>query len=213
MQLRPCQLRFRSRRPRRLTALVALVAYLLAATGMPLPIAVARHDSRPFPCQHHSCGCSSAEQCWKQCCCYTPRQKLAWAHRHGVEPPTALVAEVAALDKHDHHDHDGHDDSLHCVPPCCAHRHVEQICNHAADHDHQRPCCRQHDGETTEAVIGIMALRCRGLSTQWCTCGAVLPVVPSINWQFCWNTTDWLTLADCSAPLGHLVPLLRPPCA
>lgn len=43
--------------------------------------------SEPFPCQSHSCGCASAHQCWTACCCYTPRQRLAWATRNGVTPP------------------------------------------------------------------------------------------------------------------------------
>jgi hypothetical protein len=43
--------------------------------------------SRPFPCQDRPCGCRSAAQCWKRCCCFTNRQKVAWAQRHSVLLP------------------------------------------------------------------------------------------------------------------------------
>ncbi|HEY7157642.1 MAG TPA: hypothetical protein VH575_27045, partial [Gemmataceae bacterium] len=63
------------------------VAYLLAALDIPLPASVHKDTSQPFPCQNHPCGCQTAEQCWRHCCCFTPEQRWAWAREHGVEPP------------------------------------------------------------------------------------------------------------------------------
>src|SRR5579872_5866002 len=67
---------------------LSLVAYLLATLGLPLP-ARARKETAgvPFPCQDHPCGCRTAEQCWKNCCCFTPAERLAWAKAHHVTPP------------------------------------------------------------------------------------------------------------------------------
>ena len=82
---------------RRLMSLLALLC--LASMVLPLPIApVAQIDpgkdtSQPFPCQNRPCGCRSAEQCWKKCCCFTNSQKVAWAKANGVElPDYVLVA-------------------------------------------------------------------------------------------------------------------------
>lgn len=81
---------------RRLMSLLALLC--LAAILLPLPIApVAQIDpgkdtSQPFPCQNRPCGCRSAEQCWKKCCCFTNSQKVAWAKMNGVELPDYVLA-------------------------------------------------------------------------------------------------------------------------
>lgn len=79
---------------------MSLLALLcLASILLPLPIApVAQIDpgkdtSQPFPCQNRPCGCRSAEQCWKKCCCFTNSQKVAWAKANGIElPDYVLVA-------------------------------------------------------------------------------------------------------------------------
>lgn len=217
------QRRTRFTRQRQATAIVALVAYLLAATGLPLPGRDVKRDARPFPCQDHACGCSSAEQCWKQCCCYTPRQKLSWARKHGVTPPAVLVAQIAELD-----DHEAHDEVASNGPgrACCAHRHgqpatVQQSTDHRlcasgqCDHDHDQPDhqstrSQQHEG-SRGIVIGILAQQCRGFSTSWCTCGSVLPPPPAVGWQFCWDTVGWLSLDSPAASSAYLSPLLRPP--
>lgn len=92
-----------SRRPPltvRLVRVVALVAYLATATGLPLPhfvSAAAEADSTapgiatPYPCMAHRCGCRSAQQCWNACCCMSDVEKLMWAERNGVTPPASLL--------------------------------------------------------------------------------------------------------------------------
>src|SRR5438105_14669671 len=72
---------------RRMCACGALLCYLATAVGFPLPSLVQKDHSQPFPCQDHPCGCQSAEQCWRHCCCFTPEEKWAWAEAHGVVPP------------------------------------------------------------------------------------------------------------------------------
>src|SRR5437588_12045766 len=64
----------RSRQPtyslgHRISAALALVCYLATATGFPLPSFTTRQPGQTFPCQNHSCGCVTAEQCWTNCCC------------------------------------------------------------------------------------------------------------------------------------------------
>lgn len=59
---------------------------------MPIPIATLdlldKDSSQPFPCQSCPCGCKTAEQCWTNCSCFTPAERLAWAEKNGVTPPT-----------------------------------------------------------------------------------------------------------------------------
>lgn len=74
--------------------LVSLTVLLgVCAMMFPLPISPPavetqeKDDSEPFPCQDRPCGCQSASQCWKKCCCFTNTQKLAWAKSRGVRVP------------------------------------------------------------------------------------------------------------------------------
>lgn len=71
--------------------LALAVALLLGAPlwfGVPSAAVTPKKDaSRPFPCQNRPCGCMTAEACWKQCCCFSKREKLEWARRNGVAPP------------------------------------------------------------------------------------------------------------------------------
>lgn len=79
---------------RRLIAAAVLLAFVAALLPLPIPQGPAndRESSEPFPCQHHQCGCRTAEQCWKKCCCFTNAQKVAWARSHRVQAPDFVIA-------------------------------------------------------------------------------------------------------------------------
>lgn len=67
-----------------------LCVQVLTASGMPLPaigLPTGKDKSSPFPCMNRTCGCMTAEQCWRSCCCFTNQQKLEWAREHGVAVP------------------------------------------------------------------------------------------------------------------------------
>ena len=79
------------RHARRATALLAALAVVAGACGIPIYQPAAKDADGAYPCMHHACGCASADACWKKCCCYTRDQKLAWAKEHGVRPPEFVV--------------------------------------------------------------------------------------------------------------------------
>ena len=74
------------------------VGFVLCAVLLPMPVSLRPDDgvekdlSQPFPCQNRPCGCRSAEQCWKKCCCFTNSQKVAWAKANGVDLPDYVLA-------------------------------------------------------------------------------------------------------------------------
>src|SRR4051812_24287052 len=72
---------------RRSVSIVTLITYAALIFGFPLPVAARKSTGQPYPCQGNRCGCLTAEQCWRSCCCTTPAQRLAWAREHGVTPP------------------------------------------------------------------------------------------------------------------------------
>lgn len=48
--------------------------------------------SVPFPCLYRTCGCRSAEDCRKQCCCNPVSKKVAEVKRHRVTMPDKVAA-------------------------------------------------------------------------------------------------------------------------
>ena len=70
-----------------------LLAVGCCAMWLPVPqlISPEKDRSKPYPCMDRPCGCASAEQCWKKCCCFTNQQKVAWAERAYVKVPEYVV--------------------------------------------------------------------------------------------------------------------------
>jgi hypothetical protein len=128
---------------------VAVVAYCASAVGIaiPLPAASPKVATEPFPCQHHRCGCQTADQCRRQCCCFSAEQKLAWARARGL-----LDREVTG-------------DAPAASPQgkgCC-----QQGCRHR---EPTRPA------SCSEPWVDIISsAKCQGLATLWITLGVALP--------------------------------------
>jgi hypothetical protein len=90
------------------TAIVLLCAVTLCSVGVPVVARtqVGKDTSIPFPCMHRACGCRNAAACWKSCCCFTNKQKLAWAQERNIQPPDYVV--TAAITEET------------CVKSCCS---------------------------------------------------------------------------------------------
>ena len=186
---------------RRSVCLVLLVSYLCTVVGFPVPEPAPRHDKRPYPCQGHACGCPSAEYCWSACRCFTREEKLAWARKQRVEPPVFVLAQAASADGVT-------DRSEPCAAPEAAKTSTSKphACCQSAGRSESRPsesvspdevisgqCCASKSSATTREasgtrvcwVIGIEALRCRGLGSHWLTYGdPVAPPPPPVSWEF-----------------------------
>ena len=82
---------------RRAFPLCLSICILLASTPLPMGWKLKPSDAdRPFPCQDRPCGCSSPEQCWTSCCCFSPAQRQAWAAEREIVPPEYAVLENTA---------------------------------------------------------------------------------------------------------------------
>ena len=179
---------------RRLCAGLVLVSYLTTSIGVPLPAAVAKDRSRPFPCQDHPCGCQTAEACWRHCCCFTPEQKLAWARAHHVEPPP-YAEKPAAGGWHTVRlrDQAGGAETRTCCGSC-----AEREALGRSTPARTRACCadrqasqptgrRAPSGAARRTGLGwglsVAALRCQGASTLWVNTQAVAPAPPPPSWS------------------------------
>ncbi len=172
---------------RRVFVGLCVLAHLAVTTGFPLPQPKdLPAGSARFPCEKHRCGCTSAEHCWRSCCCMSTAEKLAWAKQNGVTPPDYLLAAAAREPEQD------------SAGSCCSHRRESEESPSCCAVAH-RSCCSKSDdtelakdatpgdhGQSPEAqqlvwVHGIQAQRCQGLATMWVIAGAVLPPPPPIT--------------------------------
>jgi len=175
---------------RLLAVVAALVAYLAATLGVPLPSASVKDLSKPFPCMHRLCGCMDAAHCWKGCCCFTDREKLVWAAAHGVEPPASVVASARkALDAErkccDDHPSGGRDHVAHAKIPL--------------------------GSKSSSLVIASAWRSCHGLVPTWSSLSAVSPPPEGVAWQFEWTETGRVCRSFRNATSQAYPPPLQPP--
>ena len=189
----------------RRAAWLAIVCHVLVASGLPLPVGVpgvpslplrasmqehaigagsaGKDRSRPFPCMDRPCGCATAEQCFANCCCHTPAERLAWAKAHRVEP-----AVLAALEKRVAV-------TAASAAGCCAASHGNSARHPAAaepavELDAPDVCSAYRSlaaappaptvddvpvASAPQTVILRDMLACGGIVTAWLACGAALP--------------------------------------
>lgn len=173
---------------RRLACLL-LLSVCASIFPMPLPAArLAKDTSQPFPCQNRPCGCRSAEQCWKRCCCFTNTQKVAWAKSKRVVIPhkvhVAAAQEARAAQS--------------TSATCCAEKADKRQCAIAGKTTSRKAgpaeSLNENAEEPVDYVISILAEQCRGQSTYWnslpwaivcespvaTTCHPVLNVLPDL---------------------------------
>lgn len=171
------------RRWRRLVAAILCLAISAGAVGVPLPARAVKNAEQRFPCENCPCGCADAESCWRNCCCHTNREKLAWAKRNGVTPPSFVAAAAerepycssktsTACCKSSHAASGIADASANCTR-CAARACI--ACATGEDSDAAgkscsgdlKPCAKGRDAEFCAApriVLLASALKCRGIS-------------------------------------------------
>lgn len=186
------------------------LAYLLAALEIPLPVFVHKESSHPFPCQNHACGCQTAEQCWSQCCCFTPEERWAWAKAHHVEPPAYAEKPVEkplarGWNSVKLRDRDRNATATNC---CCGTK-AEQAacCKQTADNSAKASSA---SGDLGGATI-ITVWRCHGYSTLWISTGAVLPIARLAAWSPDWVPPTSVVPRGVKADQVPSTPLDPPP--
>jgi len=134
----------------RCIAAATMVALVAASIGTPDYAAVLGKDlSQPFPCMHRKCGCKDAATCWNGCCCFTAREKLAWAAKNNVTAPH-FVAEAAA-----------HEPAAKTSASCCS-------------SNGGKSCAAMipAKGRAKDFTAVIVAAKCHGEVEQWLVIGA-----------------------------------------
>jgi hypothetical protein len=209
--LRCLRITFR-RYNRRMSSALLLLVFAVTAAGVPLPAGnKSQKSGELYPCATCKCGCASAEQCWKSCCCHTLSERLAWAREHGVTPPAFALAEAR---------HVGLLDTLASktccakgvatpVPSCCQ---KKLLASPAAEHT----CCHKHTATSTtngtnQHIVAWRVLSCRGQALSWLAAVPALVVV-RLAWSHQHPCVAWLGPAASEQGAGISdAPVVPPP--
>lgn len=184
----------------RTAAWLLIVQQALVGAALPCPAAPAKHSAERFPCENCSCGCGTAEQCWRNCCCYTQRQKVAWAREHNVVVP-AFVAAVADQEAA------AAKPSKPAKCPHCATKEARSDDSAARAHRD-----RKDEGGNALDVCLIKALRCHGAADFWQAAGASWPGSEPVAWRVALNLTGEIPpIAPIQAILSSPTPPTPPP--
>ncbi len=221
--------------PRRTIAGLALVSFLAASVGFPIPVFSRKKEAdQPFPCQGHGCGCQTAEQCWRHCCCFTPEEQWAWARRHKVQPPPYAEKPVRGWRTVRLRDRARNTSSQKCS--CCSRAGRKkmaaprcQAC--VAGRKNHSSCCQKRVPRAAPKTStrrkerpvflqaktgfrwhrGLVALKCQGESTLWMTSGALLPPPGPVTWSPVLAKVGWLSDRALAPSLRSFVPPVPPP--
>lgn len=163
------------------------VSKLSTTVGSKASISDSSESAERYPCEACPCGCSTADYCWKSCCCHTLAERITWAKRNDVRPPESALQEAASL---------GIDVSQwgiksapkqklvayqlprktpKSLPPCCAAR------LKAAQKEKQQEQTNKSDVANKPGIVLLKALACQGLLEQWLTIGSA-PLPPKTSW-------------------------------
>lgn len=127
-----------------------LFLFAVGSVGFPLPqpLAIQKEAGEPFPCQDRACGCHTAEQCRRHCCCFSAAEKQAWfaARRSGQRPLDNFATGRATRSR-----------------GCCK-----------SNTDSLSECHREEEGGSW--LCQISAQKCQGLTSLWGMIGLALPI-------------------------------------
>ncbi len=193
---------------RRVVAGVALVAYLISSAGLlPLPVPPNKKKAGiPYPCQNHPCGCSSAEDCWRHCCCFSAAERWAWAAANQVEPPEYAEKPATA----------GWStarlrDQTEQPATCDRARHASCCERHSSQNDRDPHHSAAEPGAPARPLRVFTSARCQDLGAAWVGIGAVLPILPGRATPIDRSPVERLCYSDSSPIILSLVPPDPPP--
>jgi hypothetical protein len=198
LSCRPAAGRFTLVRMRRVSstlkrAIAGLLALWLLMLQLPISMPVLGSNGKdlsiPFPCMHRACGCRSAAECWKSCCCTTKAERIAFAKSHGVAIPKDV--EEAMVD----------------VAPakraCCA--------THSKTCDAGTRAKSRHEETAHDTVVLSAVMRCWGLGVTMLQFAGVAVSIPQMQVRSVEPMIVWTSLTDDSLTFVELSPPTPPP--
>jgi hypothetical protein len=145
------------------------------------------------------CGCHSAEKCWRSCCCHTNREKLVWAKRNGIIPPTFVV--VAARKEIE--------SKLHSHASCCTKK--QGNCEEREEQEQQIEPQEEQQSEASGQWVLSSVRRCQGSAATTASSELITIAIEVDTFQPDVSPAEWLELFDHNALSLDLSPASPPP--
>ncbi len=159
--------------------MVTVAAISACALGIPLNKPASKPSSEPFPCMNCPCGCNTAEVCWRNCCCFSQQEKLAWARDNGVTPPAYVLAAANASIKAARQSGCCKNKAKHS---CCSSRSKQKCCSSKRVCSKQRQTGKKTRRSTAPTILVVHALRCQGLTASLTALPpTVIPLQSALN--------------------------------
>jgi hypothetical protein len=220
---------------------LAILGYGVLALGLPLPagmrskgaspgldaadVVAAKDRSVAFPCMNSPCGCATADQCFRDCCCTTLAERLAFARRHRLDGSLIASLEARMLGAGELAERKPQgaccaSDRPAKAKSCCELEHEPQApsaaagdncCNDAvaADSIETDPAPMVEQGRVRQVTLRAM-LACKGLVTSWLAVGGA-PPTPRFEITGLLPPQAWVELLDVTGEDPLLVPVPPPP--
>jgi hypothetical protein len=220
---------------------LAILGYGVLALGLPLPagmrskgaspgldaadVVAAKDRSVAFPCMNSPCGCATADQCFRDCCCTTLAERLAFARRHRLDGSLIASLEARMLGAGELAERKPQgaccaSDRPAKAKSCCDLEHEPQApsaaagdncCNDAvaADSIETDPAPMVEQGRVRQVTLRAM-LACKGLVTSWLAVGGA-PPTPRFEITGMLPPQAWVELLDVTGEDPLLVPVPPPP--
>jgi len=213
------RLLFASLITRRFVSSVTLALYAGMVFGVPLPAAARKSTAEAYPCMFSACGCMSAEQCWKSCCCTTLEQRLAWAAERGItlpgyaERPPSRGCQTTPRRERETAPKKACCSSAPVKKSCCEESESKPSCCSTDETEPETPSTKSAAPAPKSAgfVLGIAAQKCQGLTSLWSAAGQA-PVPPAwAAWAPQLDAVGRVVSSALSSISQPSVPALRPP--
>lgn len=140
-------------------------AYLTSMIGMPAPAMPIRKGGSLFPCQNRPCGCQTAEDCRRHCCCHNDAEKIVWAEQHRV-PVADVLPEPSSREWR-------RAPSANPPDSCRSPSSPEDRCCQIAS---LAPSTAKEAPHLSKALCGCFARKCGGSDGSWLALGLLSPV-------------------------------------
>jgi hypothetical protein len=187
-----------------------VLGYSLFAVGVPLPNGLGKASGESYPCMDHQCGCASAEECWRHCCCMSLVEKLTWAREHHINPPIYVILEARqqGIDWMAFCDGGVKKQTMQCSN-CCA-RCAHESSAPTAGQQPNRLQSKSAGNPSQSVVLGAL-LKCHGAAQSWLSLGSYIPPPASRGMADQDALTELLVIRSDRADSLSFRPARRPP--
>jgi hypothetical protein len=179
-----------------------------------------KQTGEAFFCMGRSCGCMTAEQCWKNCCCSTQSQRIAWATKNGHKIPGWVLVKSATLTEES--ETETKLSTASGKPHACclkdADSHVTPTSSVTCTKTSEKTpsCCSKKSSskqtpKTAPGLVWEQVQKCQGQQQFWALVSTIAPVSHTAHISFAHELCETLMLSNARIASQADQPAIPPP--